>query len=568
RKVVHEVPNALPELLGRTAREDIVDDEGVLVAKAGAAIDGELAGKIASLPGRTIKVVPFVSSQIVDLTADEEDQYSIAQANVRLNDRDEFREERIEVKKGSRYFKEVADRVDFMDVSTKQIFSVAASLIPFLEHDDANRALMGSNMQRQGVPLLRAHAPLVATGMEKEVAKYSGQKIFAADEGVVSSVTGSRIVIEDGKGEKHIHELAKFVRTNQGTTINQYPIVDKGEEVKKGQVLVDSSSIDNGELALGQNIVCAFMSWHGYNYEDAIIISRRLAKDDVYTSMHIEKYEIEERETKLGPEEITRDMPNVSEESLSNLSAEGIVRIGAEVRPGDILVGKITPKGEAEPSAEEKLLRAIFGEKMRDVKDSSLKMPPGENGRVIETKVFSRENRDELSAGVRRLVRVWVAQKRKISVGDKMSGRHGNKGVVSIVLPEEDMPFLPDGTPVDMILNPLGVPSRMNLGQVLEAHLGWAAYILGFRALNPIFDGADATAIEDALGRVWIAWKAGAVNLDLKNPRGADREKIEAGLADRGFENGEIMDPACRGKAKRASLCLWLEELGVNARDL
>jgi len=568
RKVVHEVPNALPELLERTVREDVVDEEGVLVAKAGTAIDGELAGKIASLPGRTIKVVPFVSSQIVDLTADEEDQYSIAQAKVRLNDRDEFREERIEVKKGSRYFKEVADRVDFMDVSPKQIFSVAASLIPFLEHDDANRALMGSNMQRQGVPLLRAHAPLVATGMEKEVAKYSGQTIFAADEGVVSSVTGSRIVIEDGKGEKHVQELAKFVRTNQGTTINQYPIVDKGEEVKKGQVLVDSSSIDNGELALGQNIVCAFMSWHGYNYEDAIIISRRLAKDDVYTSMHIEKYEIEERETKLGPEEITRDMPNVSEESLSNLNAEGIVRIGAEVRPGDILVGKITPKGEAEPSAEEKLLRAIFGEKMRDVKDSSLKMPPGENGRVIEAKVFSRENRDELSAGVRRLVRVWVAQKRKISVGDKMSGRHGNKGVISIVVPEEDMPFLPDGTPVDMILNPLGVPSRMNLGQVLEAHLGWAAYILGFRALNPIFDGADATAIEDALGRVWIAWKAGAVNLDLKNPRGADREKIEAWLADRGFENGEIMDPACRGKAKRASLCLWLEELGVNARDL
>ncbi len=568
RKVVHEVPNTSSELLGRTMQEDVVDGEGALVAKAGTVIDGELAGKMTSVPGRTVKVVPFVSNQIVDLTADEEDQYSIAQANVRLNDRNEFREERVEVKKGSRYFKEIGNRVDFMDVSPKQIFSVAASLIPFLEHDDANRALMGSNMQRQAVPLLRAHAPLVATGMEKEVAKYSGQTIFADAEGVVSSVSGSQIAIEDGKGEKHIHELAKFVRTNQGTTVNQYPIVDKGEEVKKGQVVVDSSSIDNGELALGQNVVCAFMSWHGYNYEDAIIISSRLAKDDVFTSIHIEKYEIEERDTKLGPEEITRDMPNVSEESLSNLSAEGIVRIGAEVKPGDILVGKVTPKGEAEPSAEEKLLRAIFGEKMRDVKDSSLKMPPGESGRVIDTRVFSRENRDELSAGVRRLVRVWVAQKRKISVGDKMSGRHGNKGVVSVVLPEEDMPFLPDGTPVDIILNPLGVPSRMNIGQVLEAHLGWAAYILGFRALNPIFDGADATAIEDALARAWIAWKAGAVNLDLRNPRGADEEKIAAWLSDRGFEGGETMDPARRGKAKRASLCLWLEELGVNARDL
>ena len=568
RKVVHEVSNAVPELLRRTTREDIVDDGGGVVAKAGTSIDGKLAGKIASLSSRTVKVVPFVSSQIVDLTADEEEQYSIAQAKVRLNDKDEFSEERIEVKKGSRYFKEVAERVDFMDVSPKQIFSVAASLIPFLEHDDANRALMGSNMQRQAVPLLRAHSPLVVTGMEKEVAKYSGQMVFAAEDGAASSVTGSRIVIEDGKGEKHVHELAKFVRTNQGTSINQYPVVDKGERVKKGQVLVDSSSIENGELALGQNIVCAFMSWHGYNYEDAIIISRRLAKDDVYTSIHIEKYEIEERETKLGPEEITRDMPNVSEESLGNLSAEGIVRVGAEVNPGEILVGKVTPKGEAEPSAEEKLLRAIFGEKMRDVKDSSLKMPPGESGRVIDIKVFSRENRDVLSAGVRRLVRVWVAQKRKISVGDKMSGRHGNKGVVAVVLPEEDMPFLPDGTPVDIILNPLGVPSRMNIGQVLEAHLGWAAYILGFRAVNPIFDGADATAIEDALGRTWIAWKAGAVNLDLKNPRRADRERIEAWLASHGFRGEEIMDPARRGRAKRASLCLWLEELGVNARDL
>jgi DNA-directed RNA polymerase subunit beta len=566
--VIHEVPNAVPELVGRTILEDIVDDEGNLVAKSGTLATEGIAQKIASLSRQTIRVTPFVSNQIVHLTADEEEQYSIAQANVPLNENGEFVEERIEVKRGSRYLKAEADKVDFMDVSPKQIFSVSASLIPFLEHDDANRALMGSNMQRQAVPLLRPHVPLVATGMEKEVAKYSGQMIFAAEDGVIISATGSKIVIEDEKGENHTYELRKFVRTNQGTCIDQRPVVDKGERVRKGQVLVNSSSMDGGELALGQNIICAFMSWHGYNYEDAIIISRRLVKDDVYSSIHIEKHEIEERSTKLGPEEITRDIPNVSEESLSNLDEQGIIRIGAEVKPGDILVGKVTPKGETEPSAEEKLLRAIFGDKTREVKDSSLEVPPGEWGRVIDTKVSSRDNNDELSAGVNKLVRVWVAQMRKISVGDKMSGRHGNKGVVSIILPEEDMPFLPDGTPVDIILNPLGVPSRMNIGQVLEAHLGWAAYVLGFRVLNPIFDGADATTIEDALARAWIAWKAGAVNLSSNNFGGADKEKVKVWLADHGFDAEEIMDGGCPGEAKRASLCLWLEDLGINARNL
>ena len=568
RRVIRELSNVAPEVLGRTTREDILDDEGRLVAEAGTMVTEDTAQELASLSKRAIRVVPFVSSEIVHLTADEEEQYSIAAANVPLNERGELTVDRIEVKKGSRYFKETADRVDLVDVSPKQIFSVAASLIPFLEHDDANRALMGSNMQRQAVPLLRAHAPLVATGMEKEVAKYSGQTVFALDDGLVTSVTGSQIVTESKTGESHLHKLDKFVRTNQGTCINQYPIVDKGEIVNKGQVLANSSSIDNGELALGQNVVCAFISWEGYNYEDAIVISNRLVKDDVYTSIHIEKHEIEERDTKLGPEEITRDIPNVSEESLSDLDERGMVRVGAEVKPGDILVGKITPKGEAEPSAEEKLLRAIFGEKMRDVKDSSLKMPPGQRGRVIDIKVFSRENRDELPAGVNRLVRIWVAQKRKISVGDKMSGRHGNKGVVSIVLPEEDMPFLPDGTPVDIVLNPLGVPSRMNFGQVLEAHLGWAAYILGFRVVNPVFDGADSTAIEDALARAWMAWKAGAVSLDLKNPGVADTGRIEAWLADHGLNAGEIMGGECHGEARRAALRLWFEELGMNARNL
>ncbi len=563
-RIIHEVPNIVEELLRRTIWEDI-DSEGKVVAKAGTLITKQLAQRLAALPARNIKVTPFVSSQIVHLTADEEGQYAIAQANAPLNERGEFAYDRVEVKRGGRYFKESIDRVDFMDVSPKQLFSIAACLIPFLEHDDANRALMGCNMQRQAVPLLRPQCPLVATGMEREVAKYSGQVMFAPDDGVVTSATSSAIVIKNERGEEQVFNLTKFARTNQGTCINQYPTVNKGDKVKKGQVLVDSFSIDDGNLALGRNITCAFMSWEGYNFEDAIVISKRLVRDDVYTSIHIEKYEIEERDTKLGPEEITRDIPNVSEESLANLDELGIVHIGAEVRPNDILVGKITPKGETEPSAEEKLLRAIFGEKTREVKDSSLRMPSGEWGRVIRTRVFSRDRHDELPAGVNTLVQVWVAQKRKISVGDKMSGRHGNKGVISIVLPEEDMPFLPDGTPVDIILNPLGVPSRMNVGQVLEAHLGWTAQVLGFRAINPIFDGADAVTIEDALARTWIAWKANAVSFSPEDPgsAGTNLEKVEEWLSHKGFDAKEIMNEGHKGAARKASLCLWLEELGI-----
>jgi len=570
RRVIHEVPNTMKELLQRITREDIMDEEGYLVAKSGTLVTEEIAQKLAPLPRQTIKVAPFISNQLAYLTADEEEQYSIAQANAPVNGRNEFIEERVEVKRGGKYFKELADKVDFVDVSPKQLFSIAACLIPFLEHNDANRALMGSNMQRQAVPLLHPHAALVATGMEREVAKYSGQVIFAPDDGIVTSATSSKIVFQNEEGEEQIYELSKFVRTNQGTCINQYPIVTKGDRVKKGQALVNSSSIDNGELALGQNVICAFMSWQGYNFEDAIIISKRLVKDDVYTSIHIEKYDTEARDTKLGPEEITRDIPNVSEEDLSNLDESGVIRIGAEVMPGDILVGKITPKGETELSAEEKLLRAIFGEKTREVRDNSLKVPPGEWGRVIDTKVLSRSNHDELSAGVNKSVRVWIAQKRKIAVGDKMSGRHGNKGVVSIILPEEDMPFLPDGTPVDLVLNPLGVPSRMNIGQVLEAHLGWAAHVLGFRVLNPIFNGADAMAIEDALARAWIAWKAGAVSFGSENSDNttANLERIEEWLSNRGFEAAKVMDKEFKGAAKRASLHLWLEELGIATQDL
>jgi len=563
-KVIHEVPNTADELMGRTIGEDI-DSEGKFVVKVGTLITKKLAQGLSSLPARNIKVIPFVSSQIVYLTADEEGQYAIAQANAPLNKRNEFVYDKVEVKRGERYFKESKDRVNFIDVSPKQLFSIAACLIPFLEHDDANRALMGCNMQRQAVPLLRPECPLVATGMEKEVAKYSGQVIFAPDDAVVTSATSSRIAIKNGGGEEQSFDLIKFARTNQGTCINQHPIVNKGDKVKKGQVLVDSFSLDGGNLALGRNVVCAFMSWEGCNFEDAIVISRRLVKDDAYTSVHIEKYEIEERDTKLGPEEITRDIPNVNEESLANLDEIGIVHIGAEVKPNDILVGKITPKGETEPSAEEKLLRAIFGEKTREVKDSSLRMPSGEWGRVIRTKVFSRDKHDELPAGVNNLIQVWVAQKRKISVGDKMSGRHGNKGVISTILPEEDMPFLPDGTPVDIILNPLGVPSRMNIGQVLEAHLGWAALTLGFKAINPIFDGADALTIEDALAKTWIAWKAGAVNFSPEDPGNArtDLEKVGEWLSRHGFDAKEIMDEDHKGVARKASLCLWLEELGI-----
>ena len=568
RKVIHEVSSAGQDLQGRMLQQDVVDNKGEIIAKSGDIVSEDLARKISSFPEFSVKVVPFVSRGASRLTADEEEQYSIASANTLLNDRGEFTEDRIEVKMGSKYCKESVDSVDYMDVSPKQIFSVSASLIPFLEHDDANRALMGSNMQRQAVPLLCPHAPIVATGMEGEVAKYSGQAIFAPSDGVVTSATSMEIVVEDTNGKDYSFQLSKFVRTNQGTCCNQYPIVSKGDKVTKGQALVSSSSTDNGELALGQNLIMAFMSWRGYNYEDAIILSERLVKDDVYTSVHIEKYQIEARVTKLGPEEITRDIPNVSLESLANLDEDGIAYIGAEVRAGDILVGKITPKGETELSAEEKLLRAIFGEKTREVKDNSLRVPPGGWGRVINTKVLSREKHDDLAPGVKQLVQVWVAQRRKISVGDKMSGRHGNKGVVSIILPEADMPFLPDGTPVDIILNPLGVPSRMNIGQVLESHLGWAAYLFGFKAITPIFDGADTLDIEDALARAWIAWEAGAVNVSPHVHDVVDMKKVEIWLAERGFSAEEIFDETQKGKARSASLRLWLEDLGIETINM
>jgi DNA-directed RNA polymerase subunit beta len=569
RKVISEVNNTPGELVGRATTEAVVDDKGNTVVEARTSITPKPATKLSKLPPRKIKVVPFVSDEVVYLSADKEDEYIIAQANAKLDPNNQFVDEKVEARYAERYVLVAPDEIQFMDVSPKQIVSVATSLIPFLEHNDANRALMGSNMQRQAVPLLRPEAPVVATGMEVEVAKHSGQVIFAQNAGIVTSATSSEIVVAQDSDDRDVYPLMKFVRTNQGTCISQHPIVSKGERVELGQVLADSSSTEYGELALGQNVICAFMSWEGYNFEDAIIISSRLVEQDKFTSIHIEKHEIEARDTKLGPEEITRDIPNVSEESLRELDENGIIRIGAKVGPDDILVGKITPKGETELSAEEKLLRAIFGEKAREVKDTSLRVPHGEWGKVINVRVFSRDKGDDLPAGVNQWVQVWIAQKRKVSVGDKLAGRHGNKGVISLIAPAEDMPFLPDGTPVDIILNPIGVPSRMNLGQVLETHLGWAAQTLGFKVLTPVFDGASDGEIEDALARAWIAQRAGALDLDPVNDRpSVNLEQAKAWLEDHGYNGDRVFGDDYPGEAREVCLRLWLEDMGIASRDL
>ncbi|MGE5542350.1 MAG: DNA-directed RNA polymerase subunit beta, partial [Bacillota bacterium] len=446
----------------------------------------------------------IVTDEVVYLTADEEDEGVIAQANEPLDEEGRFVEAHVPARYGDDILEVPADQVDYMDVSPKQVVSIATALIPFLEHDDANRALMGSNMQRQAVPLVRSEAPLIGTGMEYRAARDSGAVLIARETGVVEKATADEVVIRADTGESQRYSLMKFARSNQGTCMNQKPIVVPSQRVEKGDVIGDGPCTDHGELALGRNVLVAFMPWEGYNYEDAILISEKLVKDDVFTSIHIEEYECDARDTKLGPEEITRDIPNVGEDVLKDLDDRGIIRIGAEVRPADILVGKVTPKGETELTAEERLLRAIFGEKAREVRDTSLRVPHGESGIVVDVKVFSRENGDELAPGVNQLVRVYIAQKRKISVGDKMAGRHGNKGVIARILPEEDMPFLPDGTPVEIILNPLGVPSRMNLGQILECHLGWAARVLGLWVASPVFDGAREGEILEYLKKAGL----------------------------------------------------------------
>ena len=431
-----------------------------------------------------------VTDKIVYMTADEEDFYKVAEANEPLNEDGSFVNEYVTVRDKAEIIRVPRENVDLIDVSPRQIVSVATAMIPFLENDDATRALMGSNMQRQAVPLLVPEAPIVGTGMEYKAAHDSGVVVLSKQDGVVEKVAGDRIVVKDTLGERHTYKLSKFARSNQGTCINQRPRVKAGQIIEKGDLLADGPSTEMGEIGLGRNVLIGFMTWEGYNYEDAVLISEKLVKEDVYTSIHIEEFESEARETKLGPEEITRDIPNIGDDAVKDLDEDGIIRIGAEVRAGDILVGKVTPKGETDLTAEERLLRAIFGEKAREVRDTSLRVPHGEGGIVVDVKIFTRENKDELSPGVNEMVRVYIAQKRKISVGDKMAGRHGNKGVVSRILPQEDMPFLEDGTPLDIVLNPLGVPSRMNIGQVLEVHLGYAAKALGWKVMTPVFDGA------------------------------------------------------------------------------
>jgi DNA-directed RNA polymerase subunit beta len=613
RKVVRELPKNSAALIGRVVREEVKSDDGKVIAKAGEEIDEALAKKLSSADGKTIPLKAFVSDQVDYLSADEEENFVVAQANSPLDERGHFLEERLEVRAGGEFSTAHADQIDYLDLSPKQIVSVAASLIPFLEHDDANRALMGANMQRQAVPLVRPEIPLIATGMEVKTAMDSGQVILAEANGVVTSVAGgsngngqssrlttgrqASITVRNDDGTERRYQLSKFVRSNQGTCINHRALVRRGDRVTKGQPLADSSSTDSGELALGQTLLCAFMSWEGYNFEDAIIISETVARDDKFTSIHVEKHEVEARDTKLGPEEITRDIPNVGEESLLDLDEYGIVRVGADVQSGDILVGKITPKGETELTAEEKLLRAIFGEKAREVKDTSLRVPHGERGKVIETRFRAKEDNetgrpahgqpghhcrwpayaemvDDLAAGVQAVVSISIAQRRKIAEGDKMAGRHGNKGVIARILPAEDMPHLEDGTPVDIILNPIGVPSRMNIGQVLETHLGWAARRMGFRAISPVFDGGNPKTIEDALCRVWICEQAGALiesrdghadgngRTDGIGER-VNVEKVNKWLSSKGHDPAGVFDDSRVGEAARVGLELWLEQQGL-----
>ncbi len=566
RKVYSEVEPTVDNLLGRTLRQDVTapgNDE--IVAKRGDVVSEKTAKKIADLYGSgangngdaptKIKVKAFASREVVYLTADEDEQASIAQASSELNALGEFQNPRPSSRRVEEFEFSQPELIRYMDVSPKQIVGVSAALIPFLEHDDANRALMGSNMQRQAVPLVRPEAPIVGTGMEWQAAIDSGQVLTAKNPGEVVSVTSAEIVVQEEDGTRRSYHLRKYNRSNQSTCIDQRPVVFKGDQVGRGSVLADSSSTEGGELALGQNVVVAYMSWEGGNFEDAILVSERLVQDDKYTSIHVEKHEIDARETKLGPEEITRDIPNVGEDALKDLDEEGIIRIGAEVTPGDILVGKITPKGETELTPEEKLLRAIFGEKAREVKDSSLRLPHGERGKVVDVKVFDRDEHRDMSAGVEKIVRVSVAQRRRLTEGDKMAGRHGNKGVISKVVPIEDMPFLADGTPVDIILNPLGVPGRMNIGQILEAHLGWAASRLGFRVETPVFDGAKEEEIEAELARAWLVERAWH---DVTSRAWQLVEDAE-------IPEQEILDDA---DARRIYLLEWLEPLGYDAESI
>jgi DNA-directed RNA polymerase subunit beta len=577
RRVLKTLPPDSPLFIDRCLPDDLEDPKnGKVIVEKGERITEALAKKIAKLKVEEVLVVPFVTEDYIYLSADTEDRFVIAQANSPLNEYAEFVRGRASARHRTSFIFSPADSIDYMDVAPQQIVGISAALIPFLEHDDANRALMGSNMMAQAVPLLRPEVPRVSTGMEYSSAVDSGQVVIAQEDGEIASVTGGRIVVKHKDGER-VYPMRKYQRSNQSTCVDQRPAVTKGQVVKIGDVIADSSSTVDGNLALGQNAKVAFLSWEGANYEDAIVISERLVQDDRFTSVHVEKYEVEARDTRLGPEEITRDIPNVGEAAIKDLDEEGIVRIGAEVGPNDILVGKISPKGEKELTPEERLLRAIFGEKSRDVKDTSLRMPHGSRGKIVDVKVFSRDDGVELSSGVETMVRVSVAQRRKLSSGDKLAGRHGNKGVVSVIVPQEDMPFLEDGSPVDIILNPTGVPGRMNLGQVLEVHLGWAASRLGFRAITPVFDGAREIEIEAELARAWMidrAWKDVAekawnwLSEDGYDPDSIDDDNyvrrifMEAWLGDLGYDVYRLISEETY--ARRSVLREWLRENGYD----
>ena len=583
RKVIKELAADDPKLEGRGLRGDLLDKKDKVLFEDGTRITADMLKKIAKLD-KMVSVIPYVDSEEIEyLSADAEDKYILGQANAPLDESNEFVRPRVSSRDHSSFLFAPPEKVDYMDVAPHQIVGISAALIPFLDHDDANRALMGSNMMAQAVPLLRPEIPLVSTGMEFSAASDSGQVIVTERDGEIASVTGSKIIIRESDGALRTYQMHKYQRSNQSTCIDQRPAVTKGQIVKKGDIIADSSSTDAGELALGQNAVVAFLSWEGGNFEDAILVSERMVQDDRFTSVHVEKHEVEARDTKLGAEEITRDIPNVGEEALKDLDENGIIRIGAEVEPNDILVGKITPKGEKELTPEERLLRAIFGEKSRDVKDTSLRMPHGARGKVVDVKVFTRAENSDLKAGVETMVRVSVAQRRKIMAGDKMAGRHGNKGVVSRIVSVEDMPFLEDGTPVDIILNPLGVPARMNIGQVLEVHMGWAAKRMGYRAVVPVFDGASEAEIEADLARAWLmdqAWRDTAVDAwNWLNEHEYDPEMIqdddevrrlylENWLGESGQDYDMFRVATNETYARNATVNEWLRERGYDPEGI
>ena len=510
RKVVNMMDVGDPSLIGRSVRDDVENAKERVIIEEGEVIDKKAVTKLKRAKITEVPVTPFATHEIEYLSADKEDRFIIAQANAVLDEREQFVSNRVSARYEQGFLSVPPQRIQYMDIAPRQIVGISAALIPFLSHDAANRALMGSNMQRQAVPLLTPDVSVVSTGMERQAASDSGQVLVSDIEAEVISVQGHRVIVRTKDGDEHIFQLRKYERSNQSTCIDQRPVVRKGDWIKPGDVVADSSSTYDGHLALGHDVLTCFLSWDGGNYEDALLVSEDMLRNDKFTSIHIEKHEIEARDTKLGPEEITYDIPNVGEEALKDLDEHGIVRIGAEVGPNDILVGKITPKGEKELSPEEKLLRAIFGEQAREVKDSSLRLPHGDRGKVIDVKVFTRDEHPDLPAGVEKMVRVSVAQRRKLTVGDKMAGRHGNKGVISKIVSVEDMPYIDGGVPVEIILNPLGVPSRMNIGQILELHLGWAADRMGFRAITPVFDGVQEHEIQAELGRAWMidwAWR-------------------------------------------------------------